>query len=226
MGSIPEKIISKLDEAQALALKQCDFSAARSLEIAVLELTARLAEGGNERAGYALTSSKAQFLSLSTNDAFSVGEQDGYAQAVAIIESMVETYDLFAGMPQSYFERHSAWKDLSKSEHPRAIPVPIGEIVVFPVEEDAGAPLAAADSADEADSDYSVGELLQSAEDELLAWVSGNRSSTNAQLNAEVSPEDRGETLVRIAQQDAAELELATRKVEALRLLLAGQPTS
>jgi len=69
----------------------------------------------------------------------------------------------------------------------------------------------------------SVQESLQAelvrAEQELIAWATGKRSWMNEQMNAEASTEDRGLTLVRIAQRDAAEIEIATKKVIALRLV-------
>jgi len=61
---------------------------------------------------------------------------------------------------------------------------------------------------------------LEEAEAELLAWTRGERSSLNQQLELEVNPEDRGATLIRVAQQDAAELALAEGRVRALRLFL------
>jgi hypothetical protein len=71
---------------------------------------------------------------------------------------------------------------------------------------------------------------LLAAETELHAWVTGQRSFTNEQMSVEnyvgdssehgpgIGP-DRGETLVRIAQRDLAETELAIARVKALRLL-------
>jgi hypothetical protein len=69
---------------------------------------------------------------------------------------------------------------------------------------------------------------LADAEAELLAWVRGERSYTNEQMGAEtysVDPSsgelvpDRGLTLVRIAERDAAEIEFASKRVQALRML-------
>lgn len=220
MGSIPDQIVSKIVEAQSLAIRMADFERARALEMAALELSTRLLEGGPGRAGYALNISLARFLSLSQEDSLSGGEQEGYGQAAGIIEGLVDDYGLFAEMPQSYFERHPAWKNLSESEYPRAVPAPIGEIVVLPTEEAAG-------SADASSAESTPLEAqLRDAEAELLLWATGGRSSNNLQLTMEAESESRGETLVRIAQQDAAELEFAIRRVEALRLLLQAQPNS
>lgn len=64
---------------------------------------------------------------------------------------------------------------------------------------------------------------LDKAEAELLAWVRGERSYTNEQYAVENFKEDgtpdRGETLVRIAQRDAAEIQCQINRVQALRLL-------
>jgi hypothetical protein len=60
---------------------------------------------------------------------------------------------------------------------------------------------------------------LQHAEQELYEWATGARSYVNEQLSAESSVENRGQTLVQIAQRDAAEIELAINRVRALRLL-------
>lgn len=73
-----------------------------------------------------------------------------------------------------------------------------------------------------------VHEALAKAEEELLAWASGERSYTNEQMSVETyytdtasgqAQPDRGLTLVRIAERDAAEIELATNRLVALRLL-------
>jgi len=61
--------------------------------------------------------------------------------------------------------------------------------------------------------------MLRVAELELVAWISGNHSWINEHMDIESSYENRGRTLVEAAQRDAAELELATQKVKALRVL-------
>lgn len=66
-----------------------------------------------------------------------------------------------------------------------------------------------------------IADELVVAEGELHAWATGQRSYTNEQMRVENGVEERGETLVRIAQRDAAELDLATKKVLALRILKA-----
>jgi hypothetical protein len=70
---------------------------------------------------------------------------------------------------------------------------------------------------------------LAKAEAELLEWVRGQRSYTNDQMNAETyyqdpntgeAVADRGLTLVRIAERDAAEILAATHRVMALKTLI------
>jgi hypothetical protein len=68
-----------------------------------------------------------------------------------------------------------------------------------------------------------VRSLLAEAESEMLAWAIGQRSCINEHMAMENYNEDgspnRGETLVIAAERDAAELLIAIRKVEALRML-------
>jgi len=68
---------------------------------------------------------------------------------------------------------------------------------------------------------------LAHAEAELLAWIRGERSYMNEQMGAETyiaDPTtgelvpDRGLTLVRIAERDAAEIAAASNRVQALRM--------
>lgn len=63
---------------------------------------------------------------------------------------------------------------------------------------------------------------LAKAEAELFAWATGQRSWTNQQMDAEFGTEYRSRTLVEIAQRDEAELGIAIKRVQALRLLTGG----
>jgi hypothetical protein len=66
-------------------------------------------------------------------------------------------------------------------------------------------------------------EKLTAAERDLYEWATGQQSSIGEQMGAEPLNADgdprRGETLVLIAQQDAAEIECRISRVRALRLL-------
>ena len=64
---------------------------------------------------------------------------------------------------------------------------------------------------------------LEDAEQELYEWATGNRSWEQEHRKREISPEDRVRTLIEATQHDAAEIDLATKKVTALRLLAANK---
>lgn len=61
---------------------------------------------------------------------------------------------------------------------------------------------------------------LKEAEEDLLSWIRGEYSSFNEQSALESSEDDRGATLIRTAQQNAAQIDLATSRVRGLKLLI------
>lgn len=201
--STTQHILDKLSETHNLSMRRAKFGEADGLNKAMTILICRVAEEGPGFTPDSLRAVTRHLREKARSSGFYESVQGGLTTAADLIDQIAETYGVYEATDEE--EAPSVLPE-------PVIPAPIGEIVSL-------------DTDPRAERERIQG-FLQAAELELLAWASGNRSSNNEQLNAEASPEDRGETLVRIAQQDAAELELAIRKVEALRLLLAGLPTS
>ena len=63
---------------------------------------------------------------------------------------------------------------------------------------------------------------LEAAEQELYVWATGGRSWCDEHYKREISAEDRLRTETEATQHDTAEIDLATKKVIALRLLASG----
>lgn len=219
--STTDHMLEKLRIASQQRRDERKYGEAYSIEMAAQELRLNLLRSGDDHAGYALGSTVNLLQSLSKDSHVEPARQAGYLEAAELIEAIADSYGFYEDQPASFFQRSPA--DPRKSV--------LDEVREGARRDFSSAPVKTAESTERTEATESASTarlqgLLQSAEAELFDWVSGVHSSLSAQIAVEATTEDRSLTLLRTVQQDAAELELATRRVEALRLLLSSRSDS